>query len=100
MKEPLFKIGQRVYNRANPYHGKVTHIYPLLGCWHYTVLLDLPNRSNEYIHEYAEEGLRATLEEAVAWQQAEMGAWRCTICYQPNGWGAAKCAKCGRSKPT
>ncbi len=99
MKKPLFRICQRVYVCAAPLHGKVLEIYEYEGHWKYTVRLDRPNPKNKGLDVYSEADLRATLEEAVAWQEAEMGAWRCTICYQPNAWGAPKCSKCGRAKP-
>jgi heat shock protein HspQ len=31
MNEPLFKMGQRVYNRAKPYQGRVIDIRECLG---------------------------------------------------------------------
>ena len=71
MDAPKFELGQRVYNRANPYHGKVVQIFTVLGVhgWCYLIELDRPNIANESHHYYGEGGLRATLEESLEWQK-------------------------------
>jgi hypothetical protein len=67
---PLFKVGQRVYNRALPIHGKVIGIFTMGIQWFYTIELDKPNPLNESCANYGEDGLRATLEEAIEWQNS------------------------------
>lgn len=97
MSEPLFKMGQRVYNRANPYHGKIIDIYKEGGGWSYTLALDLPNPSNEARVNYGEDGLRATLEETIAWREAEKKSmrWACGSCFSANEGGLKACQICG-----
>lgn len=100
MSEPRFKLGQRVYNRANPYHGKVIAINKWNAEWSYTLALDLPNPSNCPQANIFEDGLRATLEEAIAWQEEMKRTieWGCGRCYGSNDAGATECKTCGQSK--
>ena len=70
MDAPKFNLGQRVYNKVHPVHGKVIHIFTFCGDWGYIVDLDQPNPFKERFVSYGEDGLRATLEEALQWQEA------------------------------
>lgn len=96
MNDPLFKVGQRVYNRANPYHGKVLEILRFGSDteWSYLVKLDQPNPSRESTHIYMEGGLRATLEEAIEWRKNESYGWFCPFCIAENEPGSRSCFKC------
>lgn len=96
---PLFRLGQRVYSRANPIHGKVMARYRLDGesGYTYSVKLDRPNPLNIDRLEIAEAGLRATLEETLEWRAAEKRdlKWLCPGCDSVNDGVRLTCARCG-----
>lgn len=102
MDAPKFNLGQRVYNRANPYHGKVVEIFTTIGIhgWVYTLLLDLPNPSNQSRAYYGEGGLRATLEETLEWQKAQGPDWKCLKCPNNNLFLKPTCELCGAARPS
>lgn len=102
MDAPKFQLGQRVYNRANPYHGKVTQIFATAetGGWVYTILLDQPNPTNESHAYYGESGLCISLENAVQWQKEQGPMWKCLKCPVSNPFLAQSCAQCGSARPS
>lgn len=101
MDAPKFNLGQRVYNRANPIHGKIVQIFTAIGVhgWCYTLLLDKRTPSDEEVAYYGEDGLRATLEEAIQWQKEQGPLWKCPKCPANNLFLAGICALCGTSRP-
>lgn len=79
MADPKFRIGQRVYVNANAFHGKVIFMSFWGDNYHYHLDLDLPNPLMQPVALYGEQGLSATLEEALAWRKEVDAKTRRTV---------------------